>query len=45
MRENPFWNFSLARATKKINMNLNANQIASILSACFLKLEWYLTVI
>lgn len=29
MRENPFQNLSLARATEKINMNVTPNEIAT----------------
>lgn len=34
MRENPFRNSSLARATEKINTYISANQIATTPSAC-----------
>ena len=34
MRENPFRNLSLARATKKINTYISANQIATTPSVC-----------
>ncbi len=34
MRENPFRNLSLARATEKINTYVSANQIATAPSVC-----------
>lgn len=45
MRENPFRNLSLARATEKINTYISANQIATTPSVCqmFYEGEWRLT--